>query len=227
MIWIGILTPKIEKRDRRTKSALGFMPKKPAAYNHKIIRPLLSDLDKTVPTIEEVLKILQNAGGGKYITNFRSTIRKSKKNIQKLKKRPFNLIETSEQIENEIKATHKFLEVMNTEIQKINQEFDRFNFQEIVRTGMIISRELDLKTKFEPLPTIEEIKEEIIKILEISILVSLSAAFATFLDPLESVTRYPDSINRSFNEKDPYVIHFKNLSEIVKKILEKSQRILF
>jgi hypothetical protein len=54
-------------------------------------------------------------------------------------------------------------------------------------------------------------------------LVTLSVAIASLLDPLESITRYPDSKSCSFDENNPYVKNFHGLYDSIAHILEKSQ----
>jgi HEPN domain-containing protein len=46
LISIGILTPKKAGNDLITKLILGFQPKEPRNYNHRIYPSLLSDLEK-------------------------------------------------------------------------------------------------------------------------------------------------------------------------------------
>ena len=59
---------------------------------------------------------------------------------------------------------------------------------------------------------------------KLSILTSLSASMASILDPLESVTRYPDSKQRHFDESHPYVEHFRGLHDVVGLCLEKAEK---
>jgi hypothetical protein len=91
LISYGLLTPKKAERDLRIKSLLGFSPKTPESYRHKVLHSFLSDLEKFVPSIEEWYKLIEDSEFGQEIAGFQITIRKGKKGIQKLKKKPFTL----------------------------------------------------------------------------------------------------------------------------------------
>ena len=49
LIAMGFLSPKRAKNDLRIKEILGFLPKEPAAYRHRIMPSFLSDVEKTFP----------------------------------------------------------------------------------------------------------------------------------------------------------------------------------
>jgi hypothetical protein len=55
LLEFGILSPKRTKGDWRTKYNLGFLPKEPVSYGHRVTRSLLSDVDKSVPAIARAL----------------------------------------------------------------------------------------------------------------------------------------------------------------------------
>lgn len=222
LISFGILTPKRARKDLRLKS-LNFSPKSPEFYGHRLMRSFLSDMDKLVPSLEDWYKLLEHGEWKPKAIEFQNTIRKSKKGIKKLKKRPFNLIESAEQLENEIKASQNILGVMDKTIEKINQEMDTLDFNEIVRFAITVVGRAGLKVDRQQVSSFNEIKEVIICSFRLSILVVVSVAMASFLDPLEAVTRYPDAQRRAFNEEDPYVSHFKSLHDLVALTLEKSQ----
>jgi HEPN domain-containing protein len=223
LLSIGMLTPKTTKKDWRIKAALGFLPKKPVSYRHKTMQSLLADVSKAVPAIEETLKLIEHNEWEPKITEFKRTIERSKKGVQKLKKKPFNLIETAEQLEKEIKAAQGILDAIDQTTKKVRQELNELDFQEIVRVAVAVARKVGIKGDIRPLASFQKIKEDITRQLNLSILATLSASIASFLDPLESVTRYPDSEQVAFNETNPYVIHFKGLRDIIALILEKSQ----
>ncbi len=152
-----------------------------------------------------------------------SIIRKSKKGIQKLKKRSFNLIEKEEQLHKEIRAAEAILNGFDKTINKMNDEIDKLDFSEIVRMANIIATQIGSSTKVKPTP-FHEIKKRSIRTLKLSVLVSLLASMASILDPLESVTRYPDSKQAPFNESNPYVKQFKGLCDVVRLCLEKAEK---
>lgn len=61
------------------------------------------------------------------------------------------------------------------------------------------------------------------EVLHLSVLTVLAVAITSFLDPLESVTRYPDANQDIFDETNPYVVQFKELRNMIELILKKSQ----
>ena len=139
LISFGILTPKLAKKDQRIKSLLGFTPKQPQAYRHNITHSFLSDIDKMVPSIDQVFQLIDEAEWvPPQITQFKKTIQNSKKGLQTLKKKPFGLIESDLQLENEIKATNHILSTLDSILDKISQEVDKLNYAEIVRVAHAI-----------------------------------------------------------------------------------------
>jgi hypothetical protein len=224
LISCGLLTPKMARKDARVKSLLGFAPKEPETYRHRVTRSFLSDMEKLVPSIEELYKLIENSERMPKIAEFRRTIRKGKKSIQKLKKKPFNLIDTSAQLENEIKAIKNILGNIDQTIDKVSQEIDRLDFEEVVRVAIVVVGKAGLDVNNVQAPSLQEIKDGIISSVKLSVLVTISVTMASFLDPLEAVTRYPDSESHSFNEKNPYITCFKGLHESVALTLEKARK---
>jgi hypothetical protein len=68
-------------------------------------------------------------------------------------------------------------------------------------------------------------KEEVVQSFKLSVLILVSVALASLLDPLEAITRYPYSLGSSFDETNLYVMNFGNLCKVVDSILEKSQEL--
>lgn len=68
-----------------------------------------------------------------------------------------------------------------------------------------------------------QIKEKVVHSFKLSVLIAMSIALASLLDPLEAITRYPDSPSSNFDETNPYVANFGNLCKAVGSILEKSR----
>lgn len=214
LLWIGILTPKRTKEDWKIKSTLGFLPKQPAEYGHKTFRPLLSDLQKFTPKIKELTNLLESGGFYEKIAEFEKTIKKSKKGIYKLKKRSYRLIEENEQLEKEVKATRAILDSYDNIIDGIDQEICKLDFQQIVRKSLSILAKGGITANAEP-PTFMETKETILWSLKVSLLIVLSISMAIVLDPLEAITRYPDSKHAPFDENNPYVIQYGELREVI------------
>jgi hypothetical protein len=72
-------------------------------------------------------------------------------------------------------------------------------------------------------PSFDKIKTEILPRMRLTILAMLSAALASLLDPLESVTRYPDAQHSSFDENNPYIKNFMGFHDVITAILQKSE----
>jgi hypothetical protein len=67
--------------------------------------------------------------------------------------------------------------------------------------------------------------QEIVPTIEVSILAVLSGALGHFLDPLESITRYPDSKQvHLFDQNDPYVSNFMAFSNVIDRILQRASK---
>jgi hypothetical protein len=223
LLSIGFLTPRTAKKDWRVKSILGFLPKEPASYRHRTLPSLLSDVEKSVPAIEDFLTLLESGGFGPKIAEFHKIIRTSKKGVQKFKKKPFSLIETAEQLDKEVRAAQNILDSLDQAISKMNQELDKLDPQEMLRVATFLVREAGFKGDVGQPPNFSKITAGIIPTLRLTMLATLSASMASLLDPLEAVTRYPDSQHGSFDENNPYVIRFKGLYDVVARCLEKSR----
>jgi len=220
---IGIMTPKRAAKDWRVKSILGFLPKEPSSYRHRTLPSLLSDLEKIAPSLAELMTLPSKSLYGSKVAEFNKTIRTSRKRIQKLKKNPPGLIETTEQLEREIKTAQTFLARMEQITSKANHEFEKLDPSEMLRAAILSARELGFRVDTSQLGLdIDKIKRMVLSTLQLAMLSMLSAAIASFLDPLEPITRYPDSQHRSFDESNPYVKNFNGLYDVICQCLEKS-----
>ena len=130
---------------------------------------------------------------------------------------------TTEQLDNEVKAAQNFLDSLDQAVNKMNEELDKLDSQEILRVATFFVRELGFKGDVGQ-PNFSKIKTRIVPTLRLTILATLTVAIASLLDPLESVTRYPDSQQGSFDENHPYVTHFKGLYDVVARCLEESMK---
>jgi len=222
LLSMGILTPKRAKEDWIVKSVLGFLPKQPSVYGHRTTRFLLSDLEKSVPSIEGFLTLIKNSELGPRITGFLEEVRTSKKSLQKLKKKTFGLIETTEQLEIEIRAAQTILDALDQATSKANEELDRLDTAELVRVATSLVRDLGYKVDTSQPPSFDKIKVAVLPRIRLTVLAMLSAALASFLNPLESVTRYPDRQHSPFDENNPYIKNFIGLHGVIDCILEKS-----
>ena len=109
LLSIGMMTPKQSRADLTVKKMLGFLPKQPQAYGHRTTRPLISDLEKSIPAIEPYLTLMENSALGPRVADFIEGFRASKKGLKKLKKKIFGLIESTEHLEIEVKAAQTIL----------------------------------------------------------------------------------------------------------------------
>lgn len=222
LLSIGILTPRKAKTDWAIKSALGFLPKEPSSYRHRTLPSLLSDLEKSVPSIEKAVLLLKNSELGPRVTGFLETIRMSKKGVQKLKKKPFGLIQTPEQLEIEIKAAQTILDCVDQATNNVKEELEKLDSAATVQLATSLVRKAGFRVDASQTPSFEEIKSTMVPLFRLIMLAMLSAALASFLDPLESATRYPDSQHASFDENNPYIKNFIELHDIIASILQKS-----
>lgn len=229
LIHIGFLTPKMARKDFAIQSILGFRPKEPTTYGHKILPSLLSDLKKTAPAIEEAIEFIENLTKSENFENlkpkiaeFKKTIRKSKKGIQKLKKKPSRLIQTAEDLEKEVKYIQMVLEKLDEVIERLNQELDKIDVKKIARLMILSLQKTGFKVDAQSISSSQGTKEETILSIRMSILASIAVTMASLLDPLEPATRYPNSQYYPFNEDNPYVIHFNSLCRAVSCCLEKA-----
>ena len=222
LLSLGFLTPKTAKKDYAIKSLVGFLPKEPAKYRHRTMPSLLSDVEKSIPAVDSYLTLLESGGFGPKIAEFHRTIRRSKKGLKKLKKKPSNPIGTAEQLEAEIKAAQSILDSLDQDVSKMNQELEQLDPQEMLAVATFLVSKAGFRGHIGQ-PSFSKIKEAIIPILRSTRLAALSVAIASLLDPLESITRYPDSQHGSFDESNPYVVHFKGLYDVVERCLEKTK----
>jgi hypothetical protein len=223
LIAIGFLSPKQAKKDLRIKEMLGFLPKQPAAYRHRIMPSFLSDVEKTIPSINDFLNLVESSALGPRIQEFHLLVRKGKKGVKKLKKKPFRPVETAHQLEEEVRAVEVILSALDDSVRKMTQDMAKLDFREIYQVAKDFVKAQGFNVeRIEPL-NFGKIKEKVIHIFKFSVLIVMSVALASFLDPLEAITRYPDSRSSSFDEANPYVLNFRNLCKAVACILEKSQ----
>jgi hypothetical protein len=222
LISIGIQTPKRAKEDLLVKSLLGFLPKEPKSYGHKILPSLLSDLEKSVPAIEDLLKSLESVKSEPKISELHKTIRASEKGVHKLKKKPSGLIQTVDELDNEIKGLQTILANIDQAMNGANRDLDKLDMKKLGETAIYYARRIGFRAEPQLLPSSQQVKNAILGSLSRAMLLSLSASISYLIDPLESATRYPDSHYRSFDENSPYVIRFKDLHDIVARCLEKA-----
>jgi hypothetical protein len=84
---IGFLSPKRAKKDLRIKEMLGFLPKEPAAYRHRTMPSFLSNVEKTIPSIDGFLNLVESGELGPRIQEYHLLVRKGKKVSRSLRRK--------------------------------------------------------------------------------------------------------------------------------------------
>ena len=219
---LGFLTVKTAKKDYVVKKVLGFLPKEPAMYKHRTMPSLLSDLEKAFPAVEGLIALVESGEFGPKVAEFRRTIRRSKKGVRKLKKKPITPVRTAEQLEVEVKAAQTILDRLDSTLSKVTEEAEKIDGQRTVQTATKIVENAGFDVKGVEPPSFEKTRDIAIDVLRITMLSALSVAVASLLDPLESVTRYPDSEHPRFDQSNPYVKQFKGLYDVISSLLQKS-----
>jgi hypothetical protein len=223
LITMGFLSPNQAKKELRIKNMLGFLPKQPAAYRHRVMPSFLSDVEKTIPSLNGFLDLIESSELGPRIQEFHLLVRKGKKDVKKLKRIPFRPVRNADQLEREIHAVEVILGALDDSVRKMTQDMAKLDFQEIYRVAKGFVKARGFNVAGIELPNFGKIKEEVVRSFKLSVLVVLSLALGSLLDPLEAITRYPDSCSSIFDEANPYVVNFRNLCKAVACILEKSQ----
>jgi hypothetical protein len=223
LIAMGFLSPKRARKDLRVKEILGFLPKEPAAYRHRTMPSFLSDVEKTIPSIDAFLNLIETSDLGPRMREYHLLVRKGKKGVKKLKKKPFRPVDNAAQLEGEVSAAESILDALDDAVRKMTQEMAKIDLQETYRVakGLIGAQGFNVEG-LEP-PNFGKIKEEVVQSFKLSVLIAMSVALASLLDPLEAITRYPDSSGSSFNEANLYVVDFESLCKVIDCILEKSK----
>lgn len=225
---IGILTPKRAREDRVVRDWMGFQPKEPIQYGHRILPHLVSDLDKMIPSMQEMMGFVENSELGPRVSNFLDAFRRSAKSVKKLKKKPLAPAKSTEQLEKEVKAVEAILDSLDQNSEKMNGELGRLDITEIVQVASGLVRRVGFRVNntqvLSELPSFDKLKTGIVQIFRLSVLALLSAAIASLLDPLESSTRYPDSQHGFFDENHPYVQNFMGLYDAISCLLQKSRQ---
>jgi hypothetical protein len=224
LLSIGIMTPKQSRADLAVKKMLGFLPKQPRAYGHRTTRFLISDLEQSIPSIEPYLTLIENSELGPRVTDFIESFRASKKGLKKLKQSIFDLIESTEQLGIEVKAAQTFVDNLEQATTVAKDKLDKLDPVELRRVATSMARNAGYKADTsEALPSFNEIKVEVLRMLRLVVLAMLTAALSSFIDPLESATRYPDSPHAPFDENNPYIKNFMGLHDVIDAILQKSR----
>lgn len=223
LLLMGFLTPKQLNKDWTTKALLGFLPKEPIAYGHRTVPALLSDIDNALPSLELWFQHLEAGEFKPKIAAYRKTLRETKKGLKALRKKDFRLVDTAEHLENEIKGAEALLDNVDKAMDTAKQELGKFDFPRAVQAAIKSTQNLGFKFDPKKLPSYLDLKDEFVPRMRLAVIGTLAILMTAILDPLESVTRYPDSKHGPFDENDPYVKQFEGLYRVVARLLEASR----
>jgi len=228
-LWLrmGILTPKKARENGLVKSVLGFQPKEPIRYGHRILPHLVSDLDRMVPSMQKLIDLMENSELKPRVSEFLAAFGRSRKSVKKLKKKPFTPVGSTEQLEKEVKAINAILDALDPTIEKIKGELAKLETRDVAHAATGLMRQLgfrvDLSQVLSEMPSLEKIRSQIVEVFRISVLSVMSTATASLLDPLESAARYPDPQRSPFDENHPYIKNFMGLHDVIAYTLQKSR----
>jgi hypothetical protein len=222
LISMGMMTPKQSREDLRVQQMLGFLPKLPSAYGHRTARPLISDLEKAAPYVEAFLTPMTNSDLGPTISSFLEDIKTSKKGLKKLKKKPFGLIKTTEQLANEVKDAQSLLDWLDRAVVAGKERVEKLDSAEAMRHAASLAKSMKLKVDMNEPISLEDAKAAGLARIRLTILAILSVALGTFLDPLFEISRYPDQPHDPFDENNPYIKNFTGLHDVLARILKQS-----
>jgi hypothetical protein len=227
LLSMGFLTPKQLSKDWATKALLGFIPKEPIAYRHRTVPAFLSDIDNALPSLEWWFQHLEAEEFKPKIAAYRKTIRETKKGVKSLRKKELRLVDTAEHLENEIHGAEALLDNVDKAMDTAKQELGKFDFPRAVQAAIQPTQKLGFKVDLEKLPSYLSLKDEFVPTMRLAVIGTLAVSMTSILDPLESVTRYPDSKHGPFDQNDPYVKHFEGLHRVVARLLDAGSSAVF
>ncbi|MGA3060976.1 MAG: hypothetical protein ABSD92_11480 [Candidatus Bathyarchaeia archaeon] len=129
----------------------------------------------------------------------------------------------AEQLSKEVLAAEAIIGALDDTIVKMKQEMAKLDLQEVYQVTKDFVRTQGFDVKHVEPPDFDKSKEMLASTFRLSVLTTLSIAIASLLDPLEAVTRYPDTQHAAFDQNHPYVQNFMGLSKVVACLLEKSR----
>ncbi|MGA3192952.1 MAG: HEPN domain-containing protein [Candidatus Bathyarchaeia archaeon] len=220
---LGRMTLKQTKADLRVQKMLGFLPREPRAYRHRTTMPLISDMETAAPFIENFLMRMKGSDLRPQIEGFIEGVRNSRKRLQELKKKPFGLIKTTEQLETEVKVAEDILNLLDQLETVAKETAAKFDTAELLRTAASVANSLGYKVDMSETVSVDGVIADVLPRIRIAELSSLSAGLGTFLDPLFKVTRYPEEPHEPFDENNPYIKNFMGLYGVLDRMLKQSR----
>ncbi len=154
-----------------------------------MVPSILSDISDAAPVLENWLRVLDGGEFQPKIAEFRKTIHKSKKGVRELRKRPFQLVDTTEHLNKEIADAKGILDSVDKATSAIERELSKLDFQKVVHAAIKSTKRAGPTVNPAELPSFDPLKSTFVQITRLSIIGTLAVAFTAILDPLESVTR--------------------------------------
>jgi len=233
LIYYGWLLPSnVEKEDRE---ALLVPEKTPKDYGHRLAKNFFNDLKKILPELENSIKYL------KYIklfltlfltsiykryeeefNKFQPYLKNSKDKIEKIIDFVDNFkieekLGNKEELEKGLEKILELYTIVDELYKEMVESVNSINLQDILSKNLGDSSNLGKTNEILEL-ILKNIKnEEYIKrffFLYVTVCVSLSI----LLDPLESITRYPQEQEIIFDENNFYVQSFDKIINIISAI---------
>lgn len=169
------------------------------------------------------MNLVESSELGPRIKEYHLLVRKGKTSVRKLKKKPFSPVENADRLKGEVCAVVVILSALDDSLRKMTQEMAKLYLQQAYQLAKGLVKAQGFNVEGVEPPDFDQIKERVVQSFELSVLIAMSVALSSLLDPLEATTRYPDSSGSSFDEDNSYVANFENLSKAIDCILEKAK----
>jgi HEPN domain-containing protein len=219
----GILAPQRALKDWDVKKVLGFLQKQPVDYGHRILPSLLSDADKAIPRIEDMISMAEKGGGFRpQLRQLKKIIKDSKAGVTHLKTEPQGLLTDQKELQTGVKALNEIADRVELATEAMEKELSRLEMTKVTASAVRAVRRVGFKVRPEDIPPAGPMVRNSISGVRLSMLCTLAVTVASVLDPLESVTRYPKEKTVKFDEENPYVKEFRGWWGLVDRIRKMS-----
>jgi hypothetical protein len=223
LISMGILTPKRLAKDWMTKQLVGFVPKEPQEYGHRVVASLLADTEASVPYLEELLQFVNTGAFKSDVTSMRKRIKEDGESVKRLRKRRYELVPTGERLDKEIEDANTILDRIGLAVQAMRDKLKGLDQRKVLRAAVRSVQKLGYRARAADAPPVQPIADGVIDSVRVAFLSAVAAGLTAVLDPLEAVTRYPSAEGQLFDEANPYVHRFPRLWAVVDRCLEMAE----
>ncbi len=135
------------------------------------------------------------------------------------------MITSKQQLQNEINAINIYLNKLDEIRDKMKTAAANLDPEKAITVALKTTKKLGfIGTHEQASETYEPATKKAISVTNLCFLVILSVSTASFLDPLEVLTRYPDRNHGPFTKEDAYVERFNDLHKIIKRTLSKAKQ---